>query len=63
MKPNPKHYELRICVESIHKGYSREIRWAQKLKKEIFDSDEEFCQYFGLKIDAPVMAIICEDLK
>lgn len=34
MKPNPRYYELRICVESIHKGYSHEIYWAQNSEKK-----------------------------
>lgn len=58
MKKNTKHFDLRICVESIAKGVTNEIRYAQVLRREIFETDEEFRLYFGLKIDAPVLSII-----
>nr|DAF77081.1 MAG TPA: hypothetical protein [Caudoviricetes sp.] len=56
---NRKHFDLRICVESICKGVSREIAYAKTLRREVFESDEEFRVYFGLKIDAPAMLIVC----
>lgn len=59
MRHNLKRFELRICVESICKGVSSEIAYAKKLRREIFDSDEEFRVYFGLKLDAPCLRIVC----
>lgn len=59
MRPNTKRFELRICVESICKGVSREIAYAKKLRSEIFESDEEFRVYFGLRKDAPCLNIVC----
>lgn len=59
MRPNTKHFELRICVESICKGVSREIAYAKKLRSEIFESDEEFRLYFALRKDAPCLNIVC----
>lgn len=59
MKANRDKMELRICVESICKGVSREIAYAKKLRSEIFESDEEFRVYFGLRKDAPCLHIVC----
>jgi len=56
---NSKHYDLRICVESIHKGNESEARYARKLLHDVFGSDvEEFRVYFGLKETSPVLAAI-----
>jgi len=55
---NSKHYDLRICVESIHRGSAREIAYARTLLREVFKDVEEFRVYFGLKADAPVIRIV-----
>lgn len=55
---NSKHYDLRICVESIHKGRASEIGYARALLRDVFSDIEEFRVYFGLKADAPVLRII-----
>ena len=55
---NSKHYDLRICVESIQRGSAREIAYARTLLREVFKDVEEFRVYFGLKADAPVIRIV-----
>lgn len=59
MKPNTKNFDLRICVESICKGYANEIAYARRLRREVFESDEEFRVYFGLSKTAPALVIVC----
>ena len=55
---NSKKYDLRICVESICKGVRREINYAKTLRREVFDNDEEFRTYFGLRENAPALLIV-----
>ncbi|MDT9701941.1 hypothetical protein [Streptomyces sp. P17] len=57
---NSKNYDLRICVESICKVVRREINYARLLRHDVFESDEEFRLYFGLRNDAPALRIITE---
>jgi hypothetical protein len=59
MRPNQNRMEMRICVESICKGVPREIAYAKKLRSELFESDEEFRVYFGLRENAPCLNIVC----
>lgn len=61
MNNSKYHFDLRICVESICKGVSREIAYAKTLRKEVFETDEEFRRYFGLKVDAPALAVVCHE--
>lgn len=55
---NALKYDLRICVESIHKGDARALNYAKTLRRDVFESDEEFRQYFGLRSDASVFLAV-----
>lgn len=54
---NPTNYDLRIDVEAIHKGVTREINYA-RIIRSCFESNDDMIRYFGLRQDGPVAKII-----
>lgn len=59
MKINTTKSELRIDSQGMSLGDGRAIGYARKLRSELFESNAEFAQYFGLTLDGPAM--VCLD--
>lgn len=49
MKKNTKNYDLRIDAIAIVMGDARARRYAETLRREIFESADEMNRYFGTR--------------